>query len=488
MSRTHLGWALLAALSLSACHAPPGIENQPLGAVAANPERRSLDLADRDRPVILMTFSGGGTRAALLASSVMRELGRYEYRTPTGTHNLADDIRMISSVSGGSVAAAYVGLYGTDSLATLEESFLAEDNMSALIGKALNPLTAARLTFTGFTRIDAWEELLDQRLFHHRRMAELNQPGRPYVILNATDMSSGEVFDFTPHRFDDICADLDRLPISVGVAASSAFPVALTPVNFKVFSGPGCNVAPRASIARALEYPGQRYINLPRYKDARYANDLRHGQNSFRKIDYLHLLDGGVADNLGATSLLRVMTEPGSPMPVLAAINTGRVRRLVVIVVNARSDHPNAINATLDGASSLQAQLASVTSIPIDAASAGMARQSDGLINDLTDAVRQVQALPGKDGALFSDMKVFGAIVDFDQFRPEQVELQACAKVVPTSWTLTRDQFATIRASGPTLLRQHPGFRALIADLGIAPPPEVAAPLGCAPASYASTR
>ena len=49
MSRLQLGSALLATLLLAACHAPPGIENQPLGAVAANPERRTLDLADRDR-------------------------------------------------------------------------------------------------------------------------------------------------------------------------------------------------------------------------------------------------------------------------------------------------------------------------------------------------------------------------------------------------------------------------------------------------------
>ena len=438
-----------------------------------------------------MTFSGGGTRAALLASSVVREIGRYEYRTATGTHNLAHDIRVISSVSGGSVAAAYIGLNGTDSLPTLEESFLVEDNMSALIGKALDPLTAARLSFTGFTRIDAWEELLDQRLFKRRTMAELNQPGRPYVILNATDMSSGEVFDFTPHRFDDICADLDRLPIAVGVAASSAFPVALTPVNFKVFSGPECSVAPRPSIARALSYPGERYINLSRYKDARYENDLRHGPATFRKIDYLHLLDGGVADNLGATSLLRVISEPGSPMPILNAINTGQVRRLVVILVNARGDHPNSIDTTLDGASSLQTQLSSVTSVPIDVATSGMTRQADGLIGDLTDAVRAVQAVSERRGiqgvALFSDLKVFGATVDFDQFRPEQSGLEACAKVVPTSWTLTRDQFATIRASGSVLLRQHPGFRALVAEIGAYPTPDDVGPLGCAPSGYAGT-
>ena len=204
----------------------------------------------------------------------------------------------------------------------------------------------------------------------------------------------------------------------------------------------------------------------------------------------MHLLDGGVADNLGATSLLRAVSEPGGPVSVLKEINAGRIRRLVVVIVNARGDHPNPIDTSLDGASSLQAQLASVTSVPIDAASAGMARQADSLIGDLTDAVRQVQPVPGRrgaqDGALFSDLKVFGITVDFDQFRPEQAGLQACAKVVPTSWTLTAGQFATIRASGPVLLRQHPGFRALLAELGSDLPPEDAGTIGCAPADHAA--
>ena len=38
-------------------------------------------------------------------------------------------------------------------------------------------------------------------------------PGAPLVVMNATDMESAEVFAFTPQRFDDLCSDLDQLPL-----------------------------------------------------------------------------------------------------------------------------------------------------------------------------------------------------------------------------------------------------------------------------------
>jgi hypothetical protein len=49
-------------------------------------------------------------------------------------------------------------------------------------------------------------------------------------------MAGGESFGLTPRRFDDICSNHNELPISTGVAASAAFPIALSPVNFQNFS------------------------------------------------------------------------------------------------------------------------------------------------------------------------------------------------------------------------------------------------------------
>ena len=61
-------------------------------------------------------------------------------------------------------------------------------------------------------------------------MAALNQPGRQLTLLNDTDMVAGQVFTFDRATLDDVCMDYDRVPVSLGVTASAAFPVAFTPV------------------------------------------------------------------------------------------------------------------------------------------------------------------------------------------------------------------------------------------------------------------
>jgi NTE family protein len=50
-------------------------------------------------------------------------------------------------------------------------------------------------------------------------------------------MSSGVTFAFTPQYFDDICSDLGQFPLAAAVAASTAVPVALTPITLKNYRG-----------------------------------------------------------------------------------------------------------------------------------------------------------------------------------------------------------------------------------------------------------
>src|SRR5271165_4545475 len=105
-------FAWLAAFALAAC-ATTQYQNLTLGPGGTNPERRSIAPPAPDRPAVLMTFSGGGSRAAALAATVLRDMQGTTYIAADGTrHSLADDVRLISSVSGGSVTAAWFGLHG----------------------------------------------------------------------------------------------------------------------------------------------------------------------------------------------------------------------------------------------------------------------------------------------------------------------------------------------------------------------------------------
>src|ERR1700757_3561212 len=369
MRTSHL--LVAGALLFSAC-APTRFENVPLQSGQANPERRSVAPASPDRPAILMTFSGGGSRAAALAEAVLRELAGTRYIAADGEHVLTEDVKLISSVSGGSVTAGWFGLHRNSShpdgeLESLRENFLTRDNMKELELEAVDPITWFRLTFGGFSRIGALEALLDERLFHQATLAELNQPGKPYILLNATDMAGGETFALVPRRFDDVCSKYDLLPIATAVSASAAFPILLTPVAFQDYSS-GCQGKLRngEGVRGDLSNPYTPYLNLAEYKDARYSNDLRHGPNPHRPIDYLYFLDGGLADNLGTRSLRSALIASYDDAQVLRAINDGKIRELVVIVVNARSDPPNKLYQQSQQPG-LVGQIQAVTSVPIDA-------------------------------------------------------------------------------------------------------------------------
>ena len=339
-ARTVLAGALLAVLTLGACTGVPNFPNVPLAEGANNQQPRALVGNDPDAPLILMAFSGGGSRAAALGVGVLDELAAASYPAGGNKVRLIDQVKIVSSVSGGSVIAAWFGFAGSSHLDELMGAFLTHDNMATLEWQAADPITWTRLAFSHYTRIEAFQDLLDRELFHGARFADMHRPGAPFVVMNATDMESGEVFAFTPQRFDDLCSDLDQLPVSVAVAASAAFPVALSPMSLRNYSYETCKgaVPPAVWINADLSLPVPRYINLEEYKRARYAYALRNGKDAYRNEHYLHLLDGGLADNQGVQSLAEVLVSPHSAAQILPGINTGRARRIVVISVNARSD------------------------------------------------------------------------------------------------------------------------------------------------------
>jgi NTE family protein len=446
----------------------PDFPNKPLAEGSANLPPVSPIGSDPEAPLILMAFSGGGSRAAALGLGVLDELTAETYPADGRWAALIDRVSVVSSVSGGSVVAAWFGLVGPPRLDELKADFLARDNMASLEWQAADPLTLARLAFSNYTRIDALRDLLDRELFHGARFADLRRPGAPLVVMNATDMESGEVFAFTPQRFDDLCSDLDQLPISVAVAASAAFPVALSPMSLRNYSYEDCRTTlPGGGWIRAeLTLTLPRYINLEEYKRARYANALRNGKDAYRNEHYLHLLDGGLKDNQGVQSLTEVLVSPHSPVQILGGINTGRAKRIAVISVNARADADNGVgsHAAVPG---LLKVVNTVIGAPIDSTTAYANASLQDLVETLKGAGASAARAPGEP--LFRGLRVYGISVDFDQFSPEQRQLQTDVKNIGTSWSLSPVQLQTAIEAGRVLLRQHPCFQRLLLDLKARP-------------------
>jgi NTE family protein len=475
--RSAAAW-LVAGLLAAGCATQ--FQNYPLAGLGLNPERRGVDVSHAERPLILVAISGGGSRAAGLGWVVLREVAKYRYAVGGETRSLIDDVGVVSSVSGGSVIAAHFALYGPDGLERFGPDFLAPDNMRTIGIGAANPVSWFRLAIAGASRISLVEELFDNQLFKGKTFAELNQPGKPYLIMNATDMATGEVFAFTPKRFDDICADLDRSLISTGVAASSAVPIVLSPVAFQNFSAAQCQGRPIPQwITTRLDGRYAPYLNLETFKLARYANDLRGGPHSLRKIDYLYFLDGGLADNLGIHGLLETIASPyaapviagqGAGLPangtVLDALNTGKIKKIVVLVINARADAANTISQS-DSRPGVVDMVNSVTSIPLSATTSSVSSQMEVLMSEL----RAAGGGGGPGDPQFTGLQIYGVKVDFDQLRdadPAQRELRRKANEIPTLWSISAENRQVLEEAGTLLLRQHPCFQRLLLDLNIA--------------------
>ena len=474
---------LLAASMLLLQGCATHFENKPLAPDQANPERRVIDLSKPERPLILLAISGGGSRAAALGWVVLRELQHYSYTEPNGTSRaLTDDIAVISSVSGGSVIAAQFALSGKDGLDRFESEFLAQDNTRSLVLSAINPVNWFSHAFTGGSRSDLVEQVFDRELYGNKTFSELNRPGKPYLIMNTTDMVSGEVFSFTPQRFDDICSDLDSQAISTGVVASAAVPILFAPIALQNHTAAHCAGRPVPQwIATRLSGQYTRYVNPDEFRLARYANDLRHGPDSFRQIDYLYFLDGGLVDNLAIHGLIEALSSPFAARIVKAqentsepastlidAINRGRAKKIVVIVINARADPPSKINQSASRPG-IFGMIKSVVSVPIDSASTSLNGQMDTLL-------AQFNASGGGTGAsmpntpLFAGLNTYAIEIDFDQLRaddPVQRDLRDQAKAIPTLWTISKPNLDIIDSAGVTLLHQHPCFQRLLSDLSI---------------------
>jgi NTE family protein len=76
---------------------------------------------------------------------------------------------------------------------------------------------------------------------------------RPFVILNATDLTMGAGFSFSQDDFDRICSDLGPIPVARAVLASSAFPVAFTPITLKNYGSKECGYREPVWFRAALE-------------------------------------------------------------------------------------------------------------------------------------------------------------------------------------------------------------------------------------------
>jgi NTE family protein len=153
---------LAAALALAGCASrpvnPPITKVDPVGGY--NLQTRQKHFRNQDTLVVL-AFSGGGTRAAAFSYGVLEFLRRTEVAAPDGTRfRLLDAVNMITGVSGGSFTALAYGLYGDKLFADYEQRFLKRDVLGELLARSPEPALLGRLPRGHRRAVGACGELL----------------------------------------------------------------------------------------------------------------------------------------------------------------------------------------------------------------------------------------------------------------------------------------------------------------------------------------
>ena len=85
-----------------------------------------------DDLLVILAFSGGGTRAAALGYGVLEELRRTEVTVNGAKRRLLDEVDVISAVSGGTFPATYYALRGEKTFEEFETRVLSRNFESEL--------------------------------------------------------------------------------------------------------------------------------------------------------------------------------------------------------------------------------------------------------------------------------------------------------------------------------------------------------------------
>src|SRR5262245_10588053 len=233
-------------------------------------------LPQASRRGIALCLSGGGYRATLFHLGGLRRLNELGILA-------REDFRSVSSVSGGSIAAAQLGTALAPRVAWPAPGPIARDVWDREIRDPLRELTRRDIRtgaignrlwpwnwFRASTAVETIASTYEDRL----TALKLHQlPERPGFILCATDMAFGVNWIFTRDRMGDYLAGYmkpsEDFPLARAVAASACFPPVFNPLPLQL---------PPGSLKGGSAPPGPA-------RDSALA-DLR-------------LTDGGAYDNMG---------------------------------------------------------------------------------------------------------------------------------------------------------------------------------------------
>jgi len=210
----------------------------------------------------------------------------------------------ISGVSGGAIAGGYYALHGKQTNWPLLRSKLKTDFFGQTI---LKPANLTTMLLTNKTRTSFLSDVLDDVLYDKKTYQDLPHDG-PIFLANATDATDGGkrvVFSYE-YFYGTLHSPIQDIRLATAVATSAAFPGVFDSVTFERFR-------PKNSFVPEL------------------------GSESRESPSYVHLFDGGAADNLGVETLWDVALTQlyGNDMAVVPPRLNSKPFILIAIDANA---------------------------------------------------------------------------------------------------------------------------------------------------------
>ena len=428
-------------------------ENQPVTDLGSLnnyfPRLSKFEKNKRDDILLILAFSGGGTRAASLAYGVLKGLDKIDLPSPLGsnqTHTLLDEVDTISSVSGGSFTASYFGLRGRDGFTDFENQFLYRNVQRGIFLRILSPLNWWKLASRKYGRSELAAQYYDKILFNNATLGQIfDNKNSPNIGIMATDIGDGNPFSFTKTTFSLLCSNYETFPISRAVAASSAFPGAFSSITI-------INYADQCQNALDMD------IQAIKKRSDRLGH-LGQAVSTYRDIHrkpFVHLQDGGIADNLGLRGPLnaaRYGIYKAKTYPELAAKFPSKI---AFIVVNAETSSEGYFNK-LDVTPNMMSLLWETFSIFIK-------NYNTETLELLKSSLKDWEILSRKDPAIKKPFKFYTAEISFRNLQDKNREKKFLA--LPTSLTLSKNEVNDLIEVGQELLFQEPEFQEFVKDLG----------------------
>lgn len=473
-------WALLLALGLLAgCQSLTVPLNQPLPIAADGTPDYAANYglagilqgepatpapAARSDLLVFVTFSGGGKRSSAFGHGALRGLRAIAVQPPGSPGwTLLEDVDYLAGVSGGSFPAAHYGLHRERHFETFRQDFLTQDINAYIFGTYLLPWNWDWLVNPLVGTNDHMARVYDRLMFHGATFADLQRRGAPFISINATDVVNETTFPFAAGTFGLLCSDLNGFPVARAVAASNGFPVLFSPITLQnhaarcggrrspgtaphAWAEPASVTSRRAALARQAD----------RYADA-------------EETRWVHLMDGGIADNLALRGLLDSITSTTENSPIFRQLAL-RTRRILILSVDGEAA-PDRSLSRQRVVSGIGQVLSAVSGTQIDAYNFETLGLAAEMTQHLARAFREVRCAHAAMIAGRPCGDVQGEFVHVGLAGIDDPVWRARLEAIPTGLTIPDADVDALVQYGEQLVRQHPRILAVAAAAGEPGPP-----------------